>query len=112
MPTEAGSARCLGGYAFSRWPSSFNIHPDGWLSGVYYVSVPENAHENGRSGCLVLGCLEIKGLDVPPPWGIRDIRPIPGRLVLFPSYIPHATVATNLDDVRISVAFDVILSPT
>jgi tetratricopeptide (TPR) repeat protein len=85
-----------------------HIHPDGWLSGVYYVSVPQSARDSLRGGCLVLGSLDIKELSVDPPWGIRDIRPVPGRLVLFPSYIPHATIPTKSNDARICISFDVI----
>jgi putative 2-oxoglutarate-Fe(II)-dependent oxygenase superfamily protein len=51
--------------------------------------------------------MEIGGLSVDPPWGTREIRPVPGRLVLFPSYVPHATIATGSTDKRICIAFDV-----
>jgi uncharacterized protein (TIGR02466 family) len=85
-----------------------HIHPDGWLSGVYYVTVPKTSCDEPRSGCLVLGSLEMKRQSVDPPWGIRDIRPVPGRLVLFPSYIPHATIPTKSTAARISISFDVI----
>jgi hypothetical protein len=56
----------------------------------------------------VLGSLEIKGVRVDPPWGIRDIHPVPGRLVMFPSYIPHATIPTKSNEERICISFDVI----
>jgi hypothetical protein len=85
-----------------------HIHPDGWLSGVYYVSAPKGTRYNPRGGCLVLGSLDIKGLGDDPPWGIRDIHSAPGRLVTFPSYIPHATVPTRSDEARICISFDVV----
>ena len=85
-----------------------HIHDDGWLSGVYYVSVPKTSSGNPRAGCLVLGSLEHNGPSVDPPWGTRDIRPVPGRLVLFPSYMPHATIPTKSTDQRICISFDVI----
>jgi uncharacterized protein (TIGR02466 family) len=84
-----------------------HIHPTGWLSGVYYVSVPKASCEALRNGCLVLGAMELEGLNVDPPWGIRDISPVPGRLVLFPSYVPHATIPTQSTDRRICIAFNV-----
>ena len=43
-----------------------------------------------------------------PPWGTLQIEPVPGRLVLFPSCVPHATEASGVDGARISVAFDVL----
>jgi uncharacterized protein (TIGR02466 family) len=89
-----------------------HIHPDSWLSGVYYVSTPKPSCEEPRNGCLVLGALEIEGVNVAPPWGVRDINPAPGRLVLFPSYVPHATIPTRSNDRRICIAFDVEASPT
>jgi uncharacterized protein (TIGR02466 family) len=84
-----------------------HIHPDSWLTGVYYVSAPKPSCEDLRNGCLVLGALEMEGLSIAPPWGIRDINPVPGRLVLFPSYVPHATIPTRSSDRRICIAFDV-----
>jgi Flp pilus assembly protein TadD len=89
-----------------------HIHDTGWLSGVYYVSAPKASGHDPRGGLLVLGKFENgqPGTD-PPPWGVRDIRPLPGRLVLFPSYIPHSTIPTNSSDQRICLAFDVMRSP-
>ncbi len=84
-----------------------HIHPGSWLSGVYYVSAPKRSSADPRSGCLVLGAIEIDGLNISPPWGIRDIGPAPGRLVLFPSYVPHATIPTESTEKRICVAFNV-----
>jgi tetratricopeptide (TPR) repeat protein len=83
---------------------SWHIHPDGWLSGTYYVSTPRPSREDSFEGCLVLGTL---GEMVDPPWGTRSIRPVPGRLVMFPSFVPHATVPTNSTDSRICISFDV-----
>jgi hypothetical protein len=84
-----------------------HIHPAGWLSGVYYVSVPEIYGDEPKRGHLVLGAVEASELSVTPPWGIRTIPPIPGRLVMFPSYVPHATIPTRSMARRICIAFDV-----
>jgi tetratricopeptide (TPR) repeat protein len=86
-------------------------HPSGWLSGVYYVSAPRLPDQTGFGGALLLGALDKERLGVEPPWEVRRIEPVPGRLVLFPSYIPHATEPSGLDGERISVAFDVIPVP-
>jgi hypothetical protein len=45
---------------------------------------------------------------IAPPWGIREIEPVPGRLVLFPSYVPHLTLPSGVAGDRISIAFDVV----
>jgi len=83
-------------------------HPGGWLSGVYYVAAPRLGGENAYRGRLLVGALDPKEHGVDPPWGTREIEPVPGRLVMFPSYVPHATEATGIDGARISVAFDVV----
>lgn len=85
-----------------------HIHAAGWLSGVYYVSVPEPAHDDARSGCLLLGSWSERDTGGDPPWEVRVHRPVPGQMILFPSYIPHATLPTRLPGSRISVAFDVV----
>jgi thioredoxin-like negative regulator of GroEL len=84
-----------------------HIHSAGWLSGIYYVSVPEIAGSDARAGCLALGSLNLPEARE-PPWGVRNIRPAPGQLIMFPSFIPHATIPTRSPGSRICVAFDVI----
>jgi uncharacterized protein (TIGR02466 family) len=86
-----------------------HIHSGGWLSGVYYVSAPKSvASEDPDCGCLILGTIEGLMTMAAPPWGTRRIEPAPGRLVLFPSYVPHATQPTNSAERRICVAFDLV----
>lgn len=82
-------------------------HPRGWLSGVYYVQAPPAAAMGAGAGRLLLGALE-EDAGKDPPWDIRAIEPVPGRIVLFPSHVPHATEPTGCPEERISVAFDVI----
>ena len=89
-----------------------HIHPAGWLSGVYYVSLPacvgEMAHD--RAGWIEFGRPpeSLKCRSAPQT---RQICPREGRLLLFPSYYYHHTVPFESDDLRISIAFDVLPSP-
>jgi tetratricopeptide (TPR) repeat protein len=85
-----------------------HLHPAGWLSGVYYVAAPRHAGANRYHGPLILGALDPQAHGVEPPWDTREIEPVPGRLVLFPSYVPHATQPSGVEGARISVAFDVV----
>jgi tetratricopeptide (TPR) repeat protein len=85
-------------------------HPYGWLSGVFYVAAPRPKDEDVYRGPLVLGLLDPQFALPSPPWGTKEIEPVPGRLVMFPSYVPHATEKTDSEGVRISVAFDVVPS--
>ncbi|HEX4179301.1 MAG TPA: tetratricopeptide repeat protein [Caulobacteraceae bacterium] len=82
-----------------------HIHPEGRLSGVYYVQTPgEDSNdlgglEFGRPGFAV-------PLPVQPP--TRVIQPRPGNLVLFPSYLWHGTLPFESPGERITVAFDLL----
>lgn len=84
-----------------------HLHPSGWLSGVYYVAAPKASGIDAYSGALKIGPVGQVCPD-PPPWGVREIEPVPGRLVLFPSYTPHATEPSGAPGERIIVAFDVV----
>ena len=78
-----------------------HIHPEGWLSAVLYVEVPDRPDD--VSGDLLLGA--------PPPSlrvalaETRRITPAKGRLVIFPSYMWHATAACSGTE-RLTIAFD------
>ena len=84
-----------------------HLHPAGWLSGVYFVAAPKSAGDDHYRGALRIGPVGSRFLDE-PPWGVREIEPIPGRLVLFPSYTPHATAPSRADGERIVISFDVL----
>lgn len=81
-----------------------HIHPQGWISSAYYVSVPDEVEDTGlRSGWIKFG----EPLH-PMPHGepIHFVQPREGRLVLFPSYLWHGTTAIQGDQPRLTVAFD------
>ena len=82
-----------------------HFHPDGWISSAYYVEVPpEAADATARSGWIKFG---EPRYEVPGATAERLIQPLPGRLVLFPSYMWHGTTAIHGDSPRMSIAFDV-----
>lgn len=84
-----------------------HIHPSGWISSAYYVSVPpEAADDQGRQGWFKMG--ETNPDTSPDLPAERWVRPEEGKLVLFPSYIWHGTQAFSQGDERLTVAFDVI----
>ncbi|MEK9670993.1 MAG: tetratricopeptide repeat protein [Rhodospirillaceae bacterium] len=86
-----------------------HIHTDAWLSGVYYVKVPdlpENLWESGE-GCIQFG--------EPPEEYVseknrkrRIIRPQPGMVVPFPSYVWHGVLPFTREGLRHAIAFDVV----
>lgn len=83
-----------------------HVHPQGWISSAYYVSVPQICRDDSiRRGWLKLGePTEDFGPRFAPR---RYIQPAPGRLVLFPSYLWHGTVPFESEQARITIAFDV-----
>lgn len=83
-----------------------HIHPEGWVSSAYYVTVPdETADENVRAGWLKFGEPRFPVDGLAP---LAFVQPKPGRLVLFPSYLWHGTNALQHDAPRMSVAFDAL----
>lgn len=86
---------------------AWHMHVRGWMSGVYYVQVPEHP-DDPISGCIEFGCPELPGLDRSFGGARRRIQPRPGQLLLFPSHLHHRTHPTASSDRRISVAFDVM----
>jgi tetratricopeptide (TPR) repeat protein len=85
-----------------------HVHQDSWLSGVFFVAAPRPPGENTYRGSLMLGTLDRTDHEIDPPWGTLDVEPVPGRLVIFPSYLPHSTQSTGIEGARISVAFDIV----
>jgi tetratricopeptide (TPR) repeat protein len=84
-----------------------HLHPEGWISSCYYVAVPEVAKDrDSRQGWIKFG---EPSLDVALKNAIRRaVQPVPGRLVLFPSYMWHGTIPFHAPAVRTTIAFDAV----
>ncbi len=84
-----------------------HLHPQGWVSSAFYVSVPSEVSIDDPSykGWLQFGQPRFAqpGADV-----LHREVPEAGTLVLFPSYLWHGTVPFESDEARLSVAFDAI----
>ena len=82
-----------------------HIHPMGWFSSCYYVAVPDAVNDEQRQqGWIKFG-------EPSFPIGApvrRTVKPVPGRLVLFPSYMWHGTVPFTSDTPRTTIAFDAV----
>jgi len=87
-----------------------HFHPHGWLSGVYYVEVPDDItdHDPERSGWIEFGRGDERWNRATTSMPMRQIRPETGTLLTFPSYFWHSTRALRTAKRRISFAFDVI----
>jgi len=84
-----------------------HIHPAAWMSGVYYAEVPDEIGEDGHAGWLEFGRPpgHFHNRTTPP---LHAVRPKAGLMVLFPSYFYHHTIPFEMDQRRISIAFDLI----
>ncbi|HEU4531890.1 MAG TPA: tetratricopeptide repeat protein [Steroidobacteraceae bacterium] len=83
-----------------------HIHPQGWISSAYYVSVPaEVADTELKSGWLKFG---EPRFPIPRAIPARFVAPRAGRLVLFPSYMWHGTNPIQGSEPRTSIAFDAV----
>ena len=87
---------------------TWHVHQFGWLSGVYYVRVPDSiAHGDDEGGCLAFGIpAELVGDDAAAAFGTQTVRPHDGLLLAFPSHSYHRTFPHGLREKRICVAFD------
>jgi uncharacterized protein (TIGR02466 family) len=84
-----------------------HIHPRGWLSSAFYVEVPEQAQDSdGKEGWLQFGRPSLRTAQAVEP--AHYVRPVPGRLVMFPSYMWHGTVPFSFPEPRMTIAFDVL----
>lgn len=91
-------------------PNGFHdnhYHSHGWISCAFYVATPSAARAApDRQGWLKLG-------QPPAPNSARFtpehfVEPEPGLLVLFPSYMWHGTIPFTTQEIRLSVAFDIL----
>ena len=92
-------------------PQEHHFHQHGWVSGVYYVTLPASVGggEHGRDGFLEF-CRFPQYSDGGPPSEFLALPPRPGLLVLFPSYFYHRV--TPFEPAggrpRISIAFNLL----
>jgi Flp pilus assembly protein TadD len=84
-----------------------HLHPEGWISSCYYVSVPGAVEDDtARQGWIKFGEPSFEAALKNPIR--RAIQPAGGRLVLFPSYMWHGTVPFRDSAARTTIAFDVV----
>ncbi len=77
----------------------------GWISSACYVAVPP-AVESGHEGWIQFG---EPGVPTDRTLAAEHfVKPEPGRLVLFPSYMWHGTVPFGGVAPRLTIAFDLV----
>jgi uncharacterized protein (TIGR02466 family) len=107
---NTGDYRIQGAWSVLLRPGGFHkdhFHPEGWLSSAFYVETPDAALDGeDKGGWLRLGQPPFRTTPALPPE--RYIRPQPGRLALFPSYMWHGTQPFTTNERRLTIAFDVV----
>jgi len=96
-------------------PGGYNqshLHPNSLFSGAYYVKAQPNS---GRLSLMdprpgVQQCMpnRKKGKLPRELWRETYYDPIPGRLIMFPSWMWHKVEPNKSNDIRISVSFNFI----
>ena len=107
---NTGRYRIEGAWSVRLRPGGFHkdhFHAEGWLSSAFYVETPETALDTDeRQGWLRFGKPPFQTEpDLP---AAKFVRPKPGRLALFPSYMWHGTVPFTTDERRMTIAFDAV----
>jgi thioredoxin-like negative regulator of GroEL len=84
-----------------------HVHQRGWISSAFYVSLPPVMEpQAAHAGWLRLGRPGITTKPALDP-DFR-VKPEPGKLVLFPSYMWHGVEPFESDAPRLTVAFDAL----
>lgn len=101
------SASCV--ITTSEGHETWHMHEHGSLSGVYYVTVPDDMGSFAEDGgCLAFGLpTEIVGDEAARGFGLNVVRPASGELLLFPSHCYHRTFPHCSTGRRICIAFDI-----
>ncbi|OOG46697.1 hypothetical protein B0E50_11855 [Rhodanobacter sp. C01] len=85
-----------------------HFHGKGWISSAFHIVVPASASDGDRSGWLKFG---EPSLPIQPVFSAEHhVKPEPGLLTLFPSWMWHGTVPFQgkAGEHRLSIAFDVV----
>ena len=109
MQRNVGAARIAEGWSVQLRRDGFHVnhvHPKGWISSAYYVSVPDEVQDTQlQSGWLKFGEPRYPVPTITPDF---TVQPAAGMLVLFPSYLWHGTTAIHGDTARTTMAFDAL----
>lgn len=108
---NAGSYSISGMWSVRLRPNGFHVnhyHPEGWMSSACYLHLPGAVAKPGGEGWLKFGEPAFPTSPVLAPEFY--LKPEPGLLALFPSYMWHGTVpfSGTEGENRITIAFDVV----
>jgi len=92
--------------------NSSHTHPNNYLSGVYYVAVPDGAGKiefadpRPQAGVIMPASGKWNKFT-----GNKIAVPVmPGRLVIFPAWLSHSVAANTSQEERVSIAFNIMFT--
>ena len=106
---NTGGYRIHGLWSVQLYPNGYHTdhtHQEGWISSAFYV---EPVDRPGHEGWIKFGEPGTPTSPALPP--DHFVKPEPGMLVLFPSYMWHGTVPFGGDRPRLTCAFDLVPAP-
>lgn len=89
--------------------NSVHIHPDSWLSGVYYPKIPSQAELAGEL-CFhdpIAPRTFTRSFYRSAQAEVFKVAPQEGLMVIFPSWFEHSVKPNMSDEDRISIAFNI-----
>lgn len=90
--------------------NSAHTHPNNYLSGVYYVDIPDGAGQIYFSDPRPQAQVILPPTVTQTPFNANEVtvEVMPGRLLLFPGWLTHAVPVNRSEGERISIAFNVM----
>jgi uncharacterized protein (TIGR02466 family) len=115
LQVEYGAFEITGCWANINPRGSFHaphVHPNNYLSGVYYAQVQPGAdaisfHDPRYQPEVVSPPVKQETIYTST---VQTQKVVPGRLVLFPSWLVHSVVSNKSDRPRISISFNIMFS--
>ena len=104
-----GACRMFSSWSISLPPDGFHVnhvHPEGWLSSACHLRAPVPEEDEPRAGWLKFG--EPGVATAPALEPEHFVKPEPGVMVLFPSYMWHGTIGFKNPPARLTFAADFV----
>lgn len=104
-----GGFRTFSTFSVNLHPKGFHInhvHPQGWLSSACHLRLAEEDPDHEKAGWLKFGEPGIPTAPELPPE--KYVKPSPGVMAIFPSYMWHGTERFEKGAPRLTVASDIV----
>lgn len=97
-----GNINPKGGFNFT------HVHPSSWMSGVYYIQLPEGNNEIVFEDPRPARMMDFQRSSLIKDEYFSHYSKV-GQLLLFPSWLPHFVSPNTSDENRITISFNIEL---